>query len=151
VAGVESELELPFAGLHHLCGPLLREVEAMPDHQEKALRVALGLAAGATPDRFVVGLAVLSLLAEVAAERPVVLLVDDAQWLDEETCQTLGVVARRLVAESVLALFGVRETDDERLFPGIPDLTLTGLAEDDAKALLTSATPGHLDDHVRDR
>lgn len=151
VAGVESELELPFAGLHHLCGPLLNEVEAMPDHQEEALRVALGLAAGATPDRLVVGLAVLSLLAEVAAERPVVLLVDDAQWLDEETCQTLGVVARRLVAESVLALFGVRETDEERLFPGIPDLTLTGLAEDDAKALLTSATPGHLDDHVRDR
>jgi hypothetical protein len=109
VAGVESELELPFAGLHALCGPLLGEVEAVPEHQEEALRVALGLEAGPTPDRFLVGLGVLSVLAEVAGKRPVVLLVDDAQWLDEASCQVIGIVARRLLAESVLLLLAVRE------------------------------------------
>ena len=106
LSGVESELELPFAALHQLCGPLLGEVEAVPAHQEEALRVALGLAAGPPPDRFVVGLAVLSVLAEVAAKQPVVALVDDAQWLDEASCQVLGVVARRLLAESVLLAGG---------------------------------------------
>ena len=118
VAGVESELELPFAGLHQLCGPLLGEVEAIPPHQEQALRVALGLTAGPSPDRFLVALAVLSLLAEVATDQVLVLVVDDAQWLDEETRQTLGVVARRLLAESILVVFGVRETADQHLFPG---------------------------------
>jgi DNA-binding CsgD family transcriptional regulator len=151
VAGVESELELPFAGLHQLCRQLLPEVKAVPKHQEQALRVALGLSAGPTPDRFLVGLGVLSVLAEVAAMRPVVALIDDAQWLDEVSCQVLGLVARRLLAESVLVLFAVRETDEQRLFPGIADLTLQGLGEDDARALLTSATPAHLDAQVRER
>ena len=151
VVGVESELELPFAGLHQLCGPLLGEAQAVPEHQEQALRVALGLTAGPTPDRFLVGLSALSVLAEVAAKRPVVLLVDDAQWLDETSCQVLGMVARRLVAESVLLLFAVRETAEQRLFPGVPDLTLAGLGDDDARLLLTSAVPGHLDDRVRER
>src|SRR5215470_15091047 len=100
VAGVESELELPFAALHQLCGPMLDELEALPEPQEQALQVVFGLTAGSVPDRFLVGLAVLSLLAEVAAKRPLVCLVDDAQWLDEASCQVLGVTARRLLAES---------------------------------------------------
>ena len=148
VVGAESELELPFAGLHQVCGPLLGVAEAVPAHQEQALRVALGLADGPPPDRFLVGLAVLSLLAEVGSTQPVVLLVDDAQWLDQETCQIVGVVARRLAAESVLMVFGVRETGEQRLFPGIADLTLSGLTKEEATALLTSTTAGHLDEQV---
>jgi len=151
LSGVESELELPFAALHQLCGPLLAEVETVPAHQEEALRVALGLAAGPPPDRFVVGLAALGVLAEVAAKQPMVLLVDDAQWLDEPSCQVLGVVARRLVAESVLLVLAVRETGEDHLFPGVPELTVEGLGPDDARALLTAATPGQLDERVRER
>ena len=151
VSGVESELELPFAALHQLCGPLLAEVEALPEHQERALRVALGMAAGPAADRFVVGLAVLGVLAEVAAKQPLVVLVDDAQWLDEPSRQALGVVARRLAAESVLLVLAVREGGDDELFPGLPNHTLAGLDANDARALLISATPGHLDEQVRQR
>ena len=151
LSGVESELELPFAALHQLCGPLLGEVESVPAHQEEALRVALGLAAGEPPDRFVVGLAALSVIADVAAKRPLVLLVDDAQWLDEPSCQVLGVVARRLAAESVLLVVAVRETGEQHLFAGLPDLTIEGLGPDDARALLAAATPGQLDERVRER
>ena len=103
VAGVESELEMPFAALHQLCLPMLGEIAALPEPQEQALRVAFGLAAGNPPDRFMVGLAVLGLLAEVAAKRPLVCLIDDAQWLDEASCQVLGFVGRRLLAEAVAA------------------------------------------------
>ncbi len=151
VAGIESELELPFAALHQLCGPLLADVTSVPEHQEQALRVALGLAAGPPPDRFVVGLAVLSVLADVAAKEPLVCLLDDAQWLDEASSQVVGVTARRLLAESVLLVLAVRETGEQRLFPGVPDLTLEGLGADDARALLAAATPGHLDERVRER
>ncbi|MDH2413772.1 LuxR family transcriptional regulator [Nocardioides sp. CER19] len=151
VAGVESEVELPFAALHQICGPLLGEVRAVPQHQEQALRVALGNAAGPPPDRFLVGLAVLSVLAEVAAARPVALLVDDAQWLDEASRQVLGVVARRLVAESVLFLLAVREIGESRLFPGVTELTVDGLGGDDARELVVRATAGHLDERVRER
>jgi DNA-binding CsgD family transcriptional regulator len=151
VAGVESELELPFAALHQLCGPLLGEVASVPDHQIDALRVALGLASGPPPDRLVVGLATLGVLSEAATDEPLVVLVDDAQWLDEATCQVLGVVARRLGNESVLLVLAVRETGTDRLFPGVAELTLDGLDEDDARAVLSAATPGHLDDRVRER
>jgi DNA-binding CsgD family transcriptional regulator len=151
VAGVESELELPFAALHQLCGPLLKYAEAMPEHQEVALRIALGLTAGPAPDRFVVGLAVLSLLAEVAAKQPLVCLVDDAQWLDPASRQVLGVVARRLLAESVLLVIAVREAGADRLFSGVAELTVVGLADEDARGLLAAATPGHLDEGVRER
>jgi hypothetical protein len=129
-AGVESEMELPFAALHQLCMPMLGGLAALPEPQERALRVAFGLAAGPAGDRFVVGLAVLSLLAENAATRPLVCLVDDAQWLDEASCQVLGFVARRLLAESVLLLFAVREAADERMFPGLPALTVGGLIDE---------------------
>jgi DNA-binding CsgD family transcriptional regulator len=151
IAGVESELELPYAALHQLCASVLGDVTALPKPQQHAMRVAFGLTAGSAPDRFLVGLAVLSLLAEVAAQRPLVCLVDDAQWLDVPSFQVLEFIGRRLVAESVGLLFAVREATDERLFPALPTLVLEGLAEDDARAFLDAATPGHLDERVRDR
>jgi DNA-binding CsgD family transcriptional regulator len=151
VAGVESEMELPFAALHQLCGPLLGGLAALPEPQQCALRVAFGLEAGAAPDRFMVGLAVLSLLAENAAARPLVGLVDDAQWLDEASSQVLGFVGRRLLAESVLLLFVVREAAGEQILPDLPALTVEGLTEEDARGLLTAAVPGHLDERVRER
>jgi DNA-binding CsgD family transcriptional regulator len=151
LSGVESELELPLAALHQLCGPLLDEVETVPAHQEEALRVALGLAAGPPPDRFVVALAVLNVLADVSAKQPLVVLVDDAQWLDEPSGQVLGVAARRLCGESVLLALAVRETGEDHMFPGLPELAVVGLGPDDARALLIAATPGQLDEGVRER
>jgi len=151
IDSVEFEMELPFAALHQLCGPMLSSLDALPEPQQRALRVAFGLAAEPAPDRFVLGLAVLSLLAENAAARPLVCLVDDAQWLDEASSQVLGFVGRRLLAKSVLLLFAVREAADEGIFPGLPALTLDGLADEDARALLTAAVPGHLDKRVGDR
>ena len=134
-------MELPFAALHQLCAPMLGDLAALPAPQEHALRVAFGLASGDVPDRFLVGLAVLSLLAETAAKRPLVCLVDDAQWLDQATCQVLGVAGRRLVAESVLLLFGVRETAEGRLFPGLPELTVEGLDESRCAAAARGCHP----------
>jgi hypothetical protein len=151
IAGVESEMELPFAALHQLCAPLLGGLAALPEPQQRALRVAFGLAAEPAPDRFVLGLAVLSLLAENAAERPLVCLVDDAQWLDEASSQVLGFVGRRLLAESVLLLFAVRKAASEQVLPDLPTLTVEGLTAEDARALLTAAVPGHLDERVRER
>ena len=151
VDGVEFEMELPLAALHQLCTPMLSGLAALPEPQQRALRVAFGLAAGPAPDRFVLGLAVLSLLAENAAARPLVCLVDDAQWLDEASSQVLGFVGRRLLAEPVGLLFAVREAAGERLFPGLPTLTVEGLIDEDARALLTAVVPGHLDKRVCDR
>ena len=148
VDGVESEMELPLAALHQLCTPMLSSLDALPDPQQRALRVAFGLAAGPAPDRFVLSLAVLSLLAENAAARPLICLVDDAQWLDEASSQVLGFVGRRLLAEPVGLLLAVREAAGEQLFPGLPALALEGLTDADAHALLTAAVPGHLDDRV---
>src|SRR3984885_2477908 len=107
-AGVESEMELAFAGLHQLCGPMLDHLDRLPGPQRDALGTAFGLSAGVSPDRFLVGLAVLSLLADVAEERPLVCVVDDAQWLDQASAQTLAFVARRLLAEPVALVFAVR-------------------------------------------
>ena len=151
IDGVEFEMELPLAALHQLCTPMLSCLAALPEPQQRALRVAFGLAAESAPDRFVLGLAVLSLLAENAAARPLVCLVDDAQWLDEASSQVLGFVGRRLLAEPVGLLFAVREAAGERLFPGLPALTVEGLTDEDARALLTAAIPGHLDERVCDR
>jgi hypothetical protein len=151
IAGVQSELEMPFAAVHQLCAPMLDDMAALPKPQQQALRVAFGLVEGNAPDRFLVGLAVLSLLAEVAAERPLVCLIDDAQWLDESSRQVLGFVGRRLLAEAVLLLFAVREVGDEQLLPFLPALTIEGLTAEDARALLTAAVSGHLDELVRDR
>ena len=151
ITGVESELAMPFGALHQLCKPMLGDLEVLPSPQQRALQVTFGLAAGSAPDPFVVGLAVLGLLAEAGAKRPLVWLVDDAQWLDEPSRQVLGFVGRRLLAETVLLLLAVRETGDEQLFPALPSLTLDGLAQDDARALLVATVSGQLDDRVRDR
>src|SRR3954454_14652069 len=112
-AGVESEMELPFAGLHALCAPMLGRLGHLPIPQRDALNTAFGLSAGPPPDRFFVGLAVLSLLADVAEERPLICIVDDAQWLDRVSAQTLAFVARRLLAERVGLVFALRDTGDE--------------------------------------
>src|SRR5919204_372462 len=151
VAGVESEMELPFAGLHQLCAPLLGRLDALPEPQRAALRVALGLSSGPAAERFLVALAALSLLAEVAAERPLLCLVDDAQWLDAASRQVLGFVARRLLAESVAIVFAVRDPTDERELVGLPELILGGLPEKDARDLLATVIPGRLDERIRDR
>ena len=151
IDGVESEMKLPLAALHQLCTPMLSCLAALPEPQQRALRVAFGLAAEPAPDLFILGLAVLSLLAEYAAARPLVCLVDDAQWLDEASSQVLGFVGRRLLAEPVGLLFAVREAAGERLFPGLPALTVEGLTDADARVLLTAAVPGHLDKRVCDR
>jgi DNA-binding NarL/FixJ family response regulator len=151
IGGVESEMELPFAGLHQLCAPMLGRLGELPEPQRAALCVALGLASGPAPDRFLVALAALTLLAEVAAERPLLCLIDDAQWLDGASGQVLGFVARRLLAESVALVFALREPAAERDLAGLPDLALGGLPEEDARALLATVYPGRLDERVRDR
>jgi len=147
--GVQSEMELAFAGLHQLCGPMLSRLDRLPGPQREALRTAFGLAAGPAPDRFLVGLAVLSLLSEVAAERPLMCLVDDQQWLDSASAQALGFVARRLAAESVVLVFAARDPGDE--LAGLPELAVEGLADGDARALLDSVLAGPLDARVRDQ
>src|SRR5216683_1849569 len=149
--GVESEMELPFAALHQLCGPMLSRVGALPGPQREALGVAFGLCSGGAPDRFLVGLAVLGLLSEVAAGQPLLCLVDDAQWLDQASVRVLAFVARRLDAESVALLFGTRDLAGDGWLVGLPDLVLDGLSDSDARALLASALPGRLDERVRDR
>ena len=149
--GVQSEMELAFAGLQQLCAPMLSDLERLPVPQREALGVAFGLTAGAAPDRFLVGLAVLGLLSEVAGPGPVVCLVDDAQWLDRASLQSLEFVARRLLAESVALVFAVRQTGSERLLAGLPELVVGGLRDRDARALLGSVIRWPLDDRVRDR
>jgi DNA-binding CsgD family transcriptional regulator len=150
-AGVESEMELPFAGLHQLCGPMLDRLDRLPAPQRDALATAFGLSSGEPPDRFLVGLAVLSLLSDVAEERPLLCVVDDAQWQDRASAQTLGFVARRLLAESVGLVFGVREPSAAPDLAGLPELVVGGLDEGDASALLHAAIPGRLDERVSDR
>ena len=125
-AGVEAEAQFAFAGLHQLCTPMLGRLGALPDPQQAALGVAFGLRAGPAPDRFLVGLATLTLVAEVAEEAPLLCLVDDAQWLDEASAQVLAFVARRVSAERVALLFGVRDADAGAVVPfaGLPELRL---------------------------
>ncbi|HEY0812411.1 MAG TPA: ATP-binding protein, partial [Pseudonocardia sp.] len=149
-AGVEAELELPFAALHQLLTPLLEHLPRLPDPQADALGVAFGLRAGGAPDRFLVGLAVLTLLSDAAEERPLICVVDDVQWLDHASRQALVFAARRLMAESVAVVFAVREPGAADL-AGLPGLELQGLSDRDASALLDSAVTGPLDERVRDR
>jgi len=147
-AGVESEMELAFGGLHQLCAQVLGH---LGDPRHDALRLAFGLAAGAAPDRFQVGLAMLNLLAEVAEDEPLICLIDDAQWLDRVSAQTLAFVARRLLAERVALVFAVREPSDAHELNGLPELLVTGLGYGDARALLDAAIRGVMDERVRDR
>jgi len=151
VAGVESEMELAFAGLHVLCAPMLGRLGQLPVPQRDALKTAFGMSAGPPPDRFLAGLAVLSLLADAAEEQPLLCIVDDAQWLDRVSLQTLTFVARRLLAERVGLVFARREPGAEHQFDGLPELVIEGLAADDARRLLDATIPGLLDGRVRDR
>jgi len=151
IAGIESEMELPFAGLHQLFAPMLSRLDALPEPQRDALSIALGLSFGDAPDRFLVGLASLSLLAEVAEEQPLLCVVDDAQWLDGASLQVIAFAARRLLAESVAIVFAMRASTEERELAGLPELTLGGLDEEDARPLLAGVVSGPLDDQVRDR
>jgi DNA-binding CsgD family transcriptional regulator len=147
--GVESEMELAFASLHQLCAPVLDRLARLPDPQCQALEIVFGLSAGAAPDRFLVGLAVLSLVSEVAEERPLLWVVDDAQWLDHASALTLAFVARRLLADSVGIVFAAREPGDE--LQHVQELEVGGLRDADARALLESAVQIALDERVRDR
>src|SRR5262249_43301069 len=137
--GVESEMELPFAALHQLCVPVIDRIEALPGPQHHALDKVFGLTNGDPPDRFLVGLGVLSLLAAVGTERPLLCVVDDAQWLDQASAQTMAFVARRLLADPVGMVFAGREQPP--LLAGLPRLVLRGLADPDARALLDAAIP----------
>jgi DNA-binding CsgD family transcriptional regulator len=148
-AGVQSEMELPFAGVHQLCAPMLDRLEDLPVPQRDALRTAFGMSPGPAPDRFLVGLAVLGLLSEVAAERPLLCLVDDQQWLDFASALVLAIAARRLGAESVGMVFATRVPGDH--LSGLPELAVGGLPEADARFLLESVLPGRLDSRVRDQ
>src|SRR4051794_34393463 len=154
VAGIESEMELPFAGLHQLCAPMLGGLRRLPGPQRDALSVAFGLQEGQegeAPSRFLVGLAVIGLLAGAAADRPLACLVDDAQWLDDGSLQVLAFVARRLIAEPVALIFALRDFDGDRVLAGLPELIVERLSEPDARALLASAVRVPLDPLVRDR
>ncbi|WP_425564188.1 BREX system ATP-binding domain-containing protein, partial [Pseudonocardia zijingensis] len=152
-AGVEAEAEFAFAGLHQLCAPMLARAAELPEPQQAALGVAFGMRGGAAPDRFLVGLAVLSLLAEVAEDGPLLCVVDDAQWLDQASAQVLAFVARRVAAERVVLVFALRDpgVTEVDAFAGLPELRLAGLGESDARALLATAVRAPLDDVVRDR
>ena len=153
-AGVEAERELAFAALHQVCVPMLSELEILPAPQRDALRTAFGLEGGSPPDRFMVGLAVLGLFAEVAQARPLLLSIDDAQWLDRASAQVLGFAARRLGTESVGMIFAARARGDQRSVPelaGLPEMQVVGLPDQDARALVALAHPGPVDDGVLNR
>ncbi|WP_099248297.1 LuxR family transcriptional regulator [Mycobacterium sp. shizuoka-1] len=150
VAGVQSDMELAFAGLQQLCAPLMDHAEDLPAPQRDALEVAFGRGVGEAPDRFLVGLAVLSLMAAAAQRKPLLCVVDDAQWLDQVSVQTLGFVARRLLAEPIALVFAARD-DGAEVLAGLPELTVGGLSDSDARALLDSVLLGGIDPPVRDR
>src|SRR5262245_16851136 len=141
-------MELAFAGLHQLCAPMLSHAERLPGPQREALRTAFGLVAGPPPDRFLVGLGVLSLLSEVAGERPLIGVIDDVQWLDQASAQTLSFTARRLAADPVGLVFAARDPGAD--LAGLPGLEVEGLRDHDARELLEEALTGPLDARVRD-
>jgi DNA-binding CsgD family transcriptional regulator len=151
VAGVESEMELAFAGLHQLCRPLLDRLDRLPAPQANALGTAFGLHAGDPPDRFLVGLATLSLLAEGSRDQPLVCLIDDAHWLDQASARTLTFVARRLDAEAVVLVIATRTGADDQTWLRLPRLNVRGLSRPDAEALLESTITTPLDRRVRER
>src|SRR5688500_690518 len=150
-AGVQAEMELAFAGLHQLCGPMLDRLGGLPGPQRHALGAAFGLEDGGAADHFLVALAVLSLLAAEADERPLACVIDDAQWLDRASRQALAFVARRLLAERIAMVFAVREPSDAEEFAGMPELRVDGLGDHDARTVLGSGISGPLDTPVRDR
>ncbi|MFD3402116.1 ATP-binding protein [Kribbella sp. NPDC058693] len=148
-AGVESEMELAYAGLHQLLASMVHRLDGLPGPQRDALQTAFGLSDGPAPDRFLVGLATLSLLAEVAEDHPLVCVVDDEQWLDRASSQVLGFVARRLVAEPVGVVFATRAATDD--LAGLPEVVMEGLEDADARDLLQASLSGPLDAQVANR
>ncbi|GAA5122311.1 LuxR family transcriptional regulator [Alloalcanivorax gelatiniphagus] len=149
--GVEADMELAYASLHQLCAPFLAEITQLPGPQRNALEVAFAMAAGDPPDRFLVGLAVLTLLTRASEDRPVLVVVDDAQWLDQVSLLTLEFAARRLLAEAIAMVFVVRDPEGESALMGLPELRVGGLDEAAAGELLEAAVDGRLDETVRDR
>jgi predicted ATPase len=148
--GVELEMELAFAGLHQLCAPFLDRLDRLPGPQREALGTAFGLRDGNPPDRFLISLAALSLLSDVAEEQPLVCLVDDAHWLDQASAHTLTFVARRLLAEPVALVFATRTVGEDKAFRQIPEMQVTGLNDADSRALLRAALRGPLEPAVLD-
>jgi DNA-binding CsgD family transcriptional regulator len=144
-AGVESEMELAYAGLHQLCAPLLGDLGRLPGPQRDALATVFGASGGAAPDRFLVGLATLTLVAEAAEQQPLACIVDDAQWLDRASAQVLGFVARRLLAERIAVVCAARTGTGDEVLAGLPELPVGGLGDSDARALLLANVPGPLD------
>lgn len=149
IAGVQSEMELPFAALQQLCAPTVDQLDSLPAPQRDALQVALGMSSGPAPDRFLVGLGVLNLLSEIAEQQPLVCLIDDEQWLDRASAQVLGFAARRLDAESVGLVFAARVPSSD--LAGLPDLVVERLGDADARALLDAALTAPLDTRVREQ
>ena len=149
--GVESEMELAYAGLHQLCAPMLDHLGRLPVPQRDALASVFGRSAGAAPDRFLVGLATLTLVAEVAEQQPLACLVDDGQWLDQASAQILGFVARRLLAERIAVVCAARTGIGDDVLAGLPELSIRGLGDSDARALLLANVPGPLDAAVCDQ
>ena len=150
-AGVESEMELAYAGLHQLCAPMLDNLGRLPVPQRDALATVFGRSAGAAPGRFLVGLATLTLFAEVAEQRPLVCIVDDAHWLDHASAQILGFVARRLLAEPIAVVCAARTGIGDDVLAGLPVLPVPPLGDSDARALLLANVPGPLDARVCDQ
>ncbi|HEX3361841.1 MAG TPA: AAA family ATPase [Solirubrobacterales bacterium] len=148
-AGVEAEMELPFAAVQQLCSPFLDRMARLPEPQSEALGIALGLRSGSPPDPFLIGLALLGLFAEVAEEQPLICVVDDAQWLDSASARTLAFVARRLLAEKVAMIFATREPGGP--LAGLPELRLEPLDRRDSRALLEAVLPAPLDERVLER
>ena len=149
--GVESEIELDYSGLHQLCAPMLRRLDCLPVPQRKALETVFGLSTGPAPDRFLVGLATLTLFAEVAEQQPLICIVDDAQWLDHTSALILGFVARRLLAERIAVVAAARRGIGDDVLAGLPELPVGGLSDSDAHALLLANAHGKLDAAVRDQ
>ncbi len=143
--GVESEMELAYSGLHQLCGPMLDHLDRLPTPQREALATVFGQSSGPAPDRFLVGLAALTLFAEIAEEQPLVCIIDDAQWLDRASAQILGFVARRLLAERIALVCATRSDLGDKALAGLPELSVDGLGDSDARALLLENVYGPLD------
>ena len=148
-AGVEGEMELPFAAVQQLCAPILALGERLPRPQREALDIAFGLSPGPAPNPFLVALAVLGLLSEAARERGLLCVIDDAQWLDRASAQALGFAARRLAVERIAIVFAAREMG--QALRGLPEVHVEPLGHRDARALLESVLPAPLDDQVLER
>jgi DNA-binding CsgD family transcriptional regulator len=151
VVGVESEMELAFSGIHQLCSPLLGYLDRLAAPQRAALETMLGLSAGPAPDRFMLSLSILTLLSEAAEDQPLLCLIDDADWLDAASAQIVGFVARRLLVERIVIVCAVRTGTGSDAFVGLPELTISGLDDSDARRLLLGNMAGPLDAAVCER